>query len=54
MVMKTYLFETLNCYKRFSESLDAKAVLSNKAWVVVSALPQQTLLGIIIRTINKR
>lgn len=34
MFMKTYLFETLNRYKRFSESLDAKAVLSNKAWVV--------------------
>ena len=34
MVMKTYLLETLNRYKRFSESLDAKAVLSNKAWVV--------------------
>lgn len=34
MVMKTYLFETLNRYKRFSESLDAKAVLSNKAWIV--------------------
>lgn len=32
--MKTYLFETLNRYKRFSESLDAKAVLSNKAWIV--------------------
>lgn len=34
MFMKTYLLETLNRYKRFSESLDAKAVLSNKAWVV--------------------
>lgn len=34
MVMKTYLFETLNRYKRFSESLDSKAVLSNKAWIV--------------------
>lgn len=34
MVMKTYLFETLNRYKRFSESLDAKVVLSNKAWIV--------------------
>lgn len=34
MVMKTYLFETLKRYKRFSESLDAKAVLSNKAWIV--------------------
>ena len=34
MVMKTYLLETFNRYKRFSESLDAKAVLSNKAWVV--------------------
>lgn len=34
MVMKTYLLETLNRYKRLSESLDAKAVLSNKAWVV--------------------
>lgn len=32
--MKTYLFETLNRYKRFSESLDAKVVLSNKAWIV--------------------
>lgn len=32
--MKTYLFETLNRYRRFSESLDAKAVLSNKAWIV--------------------
>lgn len=34
MFMKTYLFETLNRYKRFSESLDAKAVLSNKVWIV--------------------
>lgn len=34
MVMKTYLFEALNRYRRFSESLDAKAVLSNKAWIV--------------------
>ena len=34
MVMKTYLLETFNRYKRFSESLDAKAVLSNKAWIV--------------------
>ena len=34
MVMKTYLLETLNRYKRLSESLDAKAVLSNKAWIV--------------------
>lgn len=34
MVMKTYLLETLNRYNRFSESLDAKVVLSNKAWVV--------------------
>lgn len=34
MVMKTYLLETLNRYKRFSESLDAKAVLSNKVWIV--------------------
>lgn len=34
MVMKTYLLEILNRYKRFSESLDAKAVLSNKAWIV--------------------
>ena len=36
MVMKTYLLETLNRYKKFSESLDAKAVLSNKAWVVLN------------------
>ena len=34
MVMKTYLLETLSRYKRFSESLDVKVVLSNKAWIV--------------------
>lgn len=32
--MKTYLFESFNRYKRFSESLDVKAILCNKAWWV--------------------
>ena len=32
--MKTYLLDTLNRYKRFSESLDVKTVLCNKAWKV--------------------
>lgn len=30
--MKTYLFESFNRYKRFSESLDVKAILCNKSW----------------------
>jgi len=32
--MKTYLFESFNRYKRFSESLDVKAILCNKSWWV--------------------
>ncbi len=32
--MKTYLFDTLNRYKRFSEKLDAKTILCNKSWLV--------------------
>lgn len=32
--MKTFLFDTFNRYKRFSESLDVKIVLCNKAWFV--------------------
>lgn len=32
--MKTYLFEKINQYKLLSEKLDAKAILSNKAWRV--------------------
>lgn len=30
--MKTYLFDTINKYKRFSENLDVKATLCNKSW----------------------
>lgn len=30
--MKTYFFDTLNRYKRFSEKLDAKTTLCNKTW----------------------
>lgn len=30
--MKTYFFDTLNRYKRFSEKLDAKTILCNKSW----------------------
>lgn len=32
--MKTYLFDTINRYKRFSENLDVKAILCNKSWIV--------------------
>ena len=32
--MKTYLFDTFNRYKRFSEELDAQTILCNKAWWV--------------------
>lgn len=32
--MKTFLFDTFNQYKRFSESLDIKTALCNKTWVV--------------------
>lgn len=30
--MRTYLFDTIERYKRFSESLDVKAVICNKSW----------------------
>jgi hypothetical protein len=32
--MKTYLFDTFNRYKRFSEKMDAKTILCNKSWWV--------------------
>ena len=32
--MKTYLFDTLNRFRRFSENLDVKATLCNKPWQV--------------------
>lgn len=32
--MKTYLFDTFNRYKRFSEELDAQTILCNKSWWV--------------------
>lgn len=32
--MKTYLFNAINRYKRFSEELDAKTILCNKTWWV--------------------
>jgi hypothetical protein len=32
--MKTYLFDTFNRYKRFSEKLDAKTILCNRSWWV--------------------
>lgn len=32
--MKTYLFDTFNRYKRFSESLDVMTILCNKSWRV--------------------
>lgn len=32
--MKTYLMDSLNRYKRFSEKLDAESILCNKSWWV--------------------
>lgn len=32
--MKTYLFDTINRYKRFSEELDVKTAICNKSWWV--------------------
>jgi hypothetical protein len=32
--MRTYLFDIINQYKRFSEELDAKTIICNKAWWV--------------------
>ena len=32
--MKTYLFDTLNRFRRFSENLDVKATLCNRPWQV--------------------
>lgn len=34
--MKTYLFDTFNRYKRFSEKLDANTILCNKSWYVLN------------------
>ena len=33
-IMQTYLFDTINRYKRFSEELDVKTVICNKSWWV--------------------
>ena len=32
--MKTYLLDSINRYKRFSENLDVKTILCNKSWWV--------------------
>ena len=32
--MKTYLFDTINRYKRFSEKLDVQTAICNKSWWV--------------------
>lgn len=39
--MKTYLLDTFNRYKRFSEKLDAKTVLCNKCWWVFNDAGQK-------------
>ena len=33
-IMKTYLFDTINRYKRFSEELDVQTAICNKSWWV--------------------
>lgn len=35
--MKTFLFDTFNKYKRFSESLDVETILCNKTWFVFNS-----------------
>lgn len=32
--MKTYLLDVLNKFQRFSENLDVKTILCNKAWLI--------------------
>lgn len=34
MLMKTYLLDALNKFQRFSENLDVKTILCNKAWLI--------------------
>lgn len=41
--MKTYLFDTLNRYKRFSENLDVKTILCNKSWWVFNDIGEKEL-----------
>ena len=41
--MKTYLFDTFNRYKRFSEELDAKTILCNKSWWVFNDSEEKEL-----------
>ena len=32
--MKTFLLDSFNRYKRFSEELDVKTILCNKSWLI--------------------
>ena len=41
--MKTYILNTLNRYKRFSESSDVKAILCNKSWRLFNDSGEQEL-----------
>lgn len=41
--MKTYLFDTFNRYKRFSDKLDVQAILCNKSWWVFNDLGEKEL-----------
>jgi hypothetical protein len=34
--MKTYLLDTIERFKRFSQQLDVKAILCSKAWYVLN------------------
>ena len=34
--MKTYLLDTIDRFKRFSQSLDVKTILCSKAWYVLN------------------
>jgi hypothetical protein len=41
--MKTYLFDTINRYKRFSETLDIQTKINNKSWWVFNDNGQKEL-----------
>lgn len=41
--MKTYLLDILNKYNRFSENLDVKTILCNKAWLIFNDVGNKEL-----------
>lgn len=55
--MKTYLFDTINRFKRFSKQLDAKTIICDKAWQVFNDSGEKELYifntdGTVLITLN--